>query len=93
MEELTYEMYLANLAMRDQIVREARRARAEALHQFVVAPLARMIARSFTSARPTMQSVFPSQRIRLSPFSARQGLAPGSYVHTRTRAPRDSGGR
>jgi pimeloyl-ACP methyl ester carboxylesterase len=35
MEKLTYEMYPANLAMRDEIEREARRARIEWMRQFV----------------------------------------------------------
>jgi hypothetical protein len=45
MGNLTHEMYLANLAMREEIECQARRARAEAIRQFVVAPLARTIAR------------------------------------------------
>jgi hypothetical protein len=49
MENLTHE--LSPAAIR-QIEREARRAQAEGVCQFVVAPLARMIARLFTSARP-----------------------------------------
>ena len=52
MENLTYEMYLANLAIREEIEREGRRARAEGMRRFVAAPLARTIARLFTSARP-----------------------------------------
>ena len=42
MENLTYEIYLANPRVREQIEREARRARSEAMYQYVVAPLAKM---------------------------------------------------
>lgn len=49
MKNPNHEMSLAEIR---QIEREARRARAEALSQWVVAPLARMITRLFTRARP-----------------------------------------
>jgi len=47
MENLTYEAYLANPEIRDQIEHEVRRARAEAVRQFIAAPIARMFARMF----------------------------------------------
>jgi hypothetical protein len=47
MENLTYKAYLANPDIRDQIEREVRRARAEAMRQFIAAPVARMLARTF----------------------------------------------
>jgi hypothetical protein len=39
MKTLSYEFYIADPEIRDQIEREARRARNEAIHQFVIAPL------------------------------------------------------
>jgi hypothetical protein len=52
MENLTYEIYLANPAVREQIEREARRARSEAMDQYVVAPLAKMFSRMFMRSQP-----------------------------------------
>jgi len=52
MENLTYEIYLANPYVREQIEREVRRARAEAMYQYVVAPLAKMFCRMFMRAQP-----------------------------------------
>jgi hypothetical protein len=52
MENLTYEIYLANPRVREQIEREVRRARAEAMYQYVVAPLAKMFCRMFMRAQP-----------------------------------------
>ena len=46
MKNLTYEAYLADPAVREQIEREVRRARAEAVHQFIVAPLLRLFKRA-----------------------------------------------
>jgi len=40
MKNLIYKIYLANPEIRDQIEREARRARNEAINQFVITPLA-----------------------------------------------------
>jgi hypothetical protein len=51
MENLTYETYLANPRVREQLEREARRARAEAMYQYVVAPLAKMFIRMFRRAQ------------------------------------------
>ena len=51
MENLTYEIYLANPLVREELEREARRARAEAMYRYVVAPLARMFSR-ILRARP-----------------------------------------
>jgi hypothetical protein len=45
MENLNHETYLADLALREKIILEAQRARAEAMLRFVVVPLAGMIAR------------------------------------------------
>ena len=39
MKNLTYEIYLASPQIRDQIEREARRARNDAINQFVITPL------------------------------------------------------
>jgi hypothetical protein len=39
MKNLTYKIYRANPEIRDQIEREARRARNEAINQFVITPL------------------------------------------------------
>jgi hypothetical protein len=52
MKNLTYEIYLANPRVREQIEREVRRARAEAMYQYVVAPLAKMFCRMFMRAQP-----------------------------------------
>lgn len=45
METLNHETYLADLSLREKIILEAQRARAEAVLRFVVVPLAGMIAR------------------------------------------------
>lgn len=45
MENLNHETYLADLALREKIILEAQRARAEALLRLAVVPLAGMIAR------------------------------------------------
>ena len=42
MENLTYEAYLADPEIRERLEREAHRARAEAVHLFIFAPLARL---------------------------------------------------
>jgi len=47
MKNLTYEIYLANPAVREQLEREARRARAEAMHQYIVTPLMKMFSQMF----------------------------------------------
>ena len=51
MENLTYEIYLSNPRVREQIEREARRARSEAMYQYVVAPLAKMFIRMLRRAQ------------------------------------------
>lgn len=53
MENLTYEIYLADPAVREQIEREVRRARAEAVRRFIVA-LIGMLRR----ARPNTTQAF-----------------------------------
>ncbi len=53
MENLTYEIYLANPRVREQLEREVRRARAEAMHRYIAAPLATMFIRMFGRAQPT----------------------------------------
>lgn len=50
MENLTYKAYLANPEIRVRIEREVRCARAEAVHEFIVAPVARMFSRMFQRA-------------------------------------------
>lgn len=52
MKNLTYEIYLANPAVREQIEREVRRARAEAMYQYIVAPLMKMFSQMFRRAGP-----------------------------------------
>jgi hypothetical protein len=52
MENLTYEIYLSNPAVREQLEREARLARAEAMHQYAVVPLVKMFSRMFRRAEP-----------------------------------------
>ena len=52
MKNLTYEMYLANPALREQLEREARRARSEAIYAFFWALPARMARQIFTRAEP-----------------------------------------
>jgi hypothetical protein len=46
MKNLTYETYLNDPAVREQLEREVRRARAEAVHEFIVAPLMRLFKRA-----------------------------------------------
>ena len=53
MKNLTYQMYLANpAAVREQIEREVRRARAEAMHQYIVLPLIEMFCRMLRRVQP-----------------------------------------
>lgn len=51
MENLTYRAYLANPAIGEEIERQARHARAEAVHQYLAAPLARTVRRIRARAR------------------------------------------
>ena len=46
MKNLTYQTYLNDPAVREQLEREVRRARAEAVHEFIVAPLMRLFKRA-----------------------------------------------
>jgi hypothetical protein len=46
MDNLTYHAYLANPEIRVRIEREARHARAEAVHQYFAALLARVVQRT-----------------------------------------------
>ena len=47
MKNLSYEAYLANPSeVMQQVAREARRERAEAVHEFIVAPLMRLFKRT-----------------------------------------------
>jgi hypothetical protein len=50
MENLTYQAYMANPEIREQLEREVRRARAEAVQQFIVAPVLRMFKRMLQGA-------------------------------------------
>jgi len=52
MENLTYEIYLADPAVRERIEREARQARAQAIQQYIVTPLVKMFSRMFGAERP-----------------------------------------
>ena len=52
MKNLTYEMYLANPAVREQIEREARRARAEAMRQYIALPLMNLLCRMVRRMQP-----------------------------------------
>jgi hypothetical protein len=47
MKNLTYQSYLSDPAVRAQLEREVRLARAQAVHQFIVAPLMRLFKRLF----------------------------------------------
>jgi hypothetical protein len=52
MENLTYQTYLANPAVREQIEREVRRARAEAVHEYIAMPVARIFSWIFRRPQP-----------------------------------------
>jgi len=52
MENLTYETYLAHPEIRERLEREAHRARAEAVHLFIFAPLARLAKHVLRGAAP-----------------------------------------
>jgi hypothetical protein len=45
MKNLTYQSYLSDPAVRAQLEREVRLARAQAVHQFIVVPLMRLFKR------------------------------------------------
>lgn len=53
MENLTYEIYLADPAVREQIEREVRRARAETMRRYIVALIG-----MFRRTRPSSTQVF-----------------------------------
>jgi len=52
MRNLTYQMYLTNPEVREQIEREVRRARAEAMFTYIAMPVARMLSRMFRRPQP-----------------------------------------
>ena len=64
MENLTYEIYLANPAVREQIEREVRRARAEAMHQYIVMPLVKVLTRMFRRAGPKLAAWAADVRLK-----------------------------
>jgi hypothetical protein len=47
MKNLTYQTYLSDPAVREQLEREVRLARAQAVDQFIVVPLMRLFERLF----------------------------------------------
>jgi hypothetical protein len=56
MNKPTYQDYLANpSAVLEQVDREARRERAEALHHFIVAPLLQVFRRPAAQRAPVFQ--------------------------------------
>ena len=56
MKPVTYEAYLANpVAVREQVERQARRERAEAVHRFFIAPLIRLFTRTPSKPEPRLQ--------------------------------------
>jgi len=62
MENLTYEIYLTNPAVREQFEREVRRARAEAVCQ-IIAQIMEMFSRMFTREGP--KPAAPAADVRL----------------------------
>lgn len=82
MENLTYEIYLANPRVREQIEREARRARSEAMHQHVVAPLARMFSRMLMRAQPKPAPSLDSNAERVSRGPEFRAAVSGTRVST-----------
>jgi len=54
MENLTYEIYLADPAVRERLEREARRMRAEAFRQYVVTPLLKLFRRALKRGESTL---------------------------------------
>ncbi len=55
MRPLTYERYLANSAVREEMEREARRERAEAVYRFFVAPVIALFKRAAVKPAPRLQ--------------------------------------
>lgn len=58
MEPLTYETYLANPQLRERLEKEARRARSEAVYQYLVMPLIALFR--WPRSRPAQQLVVRS---------------------------------
>lgn len=58
MKNVTYETYLADSAVREAIEREARRAQAIAVHQYLIQPLVRFCG-SLTAARGVRMQLDP----------------------------------
>lgn len=57
MKTPTYQDYLANpTAVLEQVERQARRERAEAVHDFIVAPLMRLCERALTQPAQIRQT-------------------------------------
>jgi hypothetical protein len=56
MRPLNYERYLANAAVRQEIEREARRERAEAVHRFFIAPVIGLFKRTATKPALHLQT-------------------------------------
>ena len=56
MENVTYEAYRGNPAVREQLEREAREERRREADRLVVAPLMRAAKRVFAAMRPTAAS-------------------------------------
>ena len=52
MENVTYEAYRRNPALREQLEREAGRERHREMERLIVAPLVRCVKRAFASAQP-----------------------------------------
>jgi len=62
MENLTYQIYLADPAVREQIEREVRRARSQAIQQYIVTPIAKLFGRAFRGKRPAAAA--PAAEVR-----------------------------
>ena len=61
MDNLTYRAYISDPTLREQVEREVRRARAEAVREYIVAPLQRLFRRTFAGASRNAPRVLDSR--------------------------------
>jgi hypothetical protein len=60
MDNVTYEAYRSNPAVREQLEREAREERRREVQRLMVAPVVRWIKHAFTGAQPASERTPPS---------------------------------
>jgi hypothetical protein len=84
MENLTYEIYLADPAVRERLEREARQMRAEAFQQYMLTPLWKLFRRALkpdgSSLAPRATDVHSESSWKTAPESGATQLKRGSTL-------------